>query len=634
MIIKEARAHTVIDRRGADAIKRLRKEYEILSLIEDTGISPRPIELFQAWENYFLVEEYIDGADLREFILTQTPFLRVNPLLEESRAYYDTFQNIVRSFLQALDLLHSRGLIFGDLSPNNIKIDPITYGVRIIDFEAATRVGVDTPTFLYTPGFRSTASIREAGQTVADDYYAMAAIALYVLFPIAAVAELRSDIFDTILNTFVHDMGWEDTEVSNVIYSLSRNEIACSCACDKLSRPARLRQPVYSEVADADQCEPIIEDLGRFILENMRVSREDSLFPADPFVYSTNPLSLGFGACGILYSLKKCGFEIPRPAYDWLEKQMDKVSPGDLAPGILTGGAGIAWALAEIGFEDRAVEFMNVANNSPLLQRHHSHLYGMAGVGMANLYMYSRTLSRRYLDVATELAEHVIGTAQQNKRGMFWEADNLVHVGFGYGQTGVALFLLRLHQLTKNEIFLESAASALNHDLSYGIVPETGVLTFPHTTDEPTALPYLEEGTAGIAKTAMRFGRWEQMDMMLSDVFRKYSSFPSLLFGLSGFVDTLTDAFLFSGEKRYLHMAKRPLSGIRQLYLLKQPNGVATPGDNLFRISCDYATGVAGVMRALYRYAKLDQADFVLDEIMSSDRNDPAHAGEQAYASA
>jgi hypothetical protein len=65
-------------------------------------------------------------------------------------------------------------------------------------------------------------------------------------------------------------------------------------------------------------------------------------------------------------------------------------------------------------------------------------------------------------------------------------------------------------------------------------------------------------------------------------------------------------------------MAKRPLAGIRDIYLIKQAHGSATPGDNLFRISCDYATGVAGVLRAFHRYTHLDEADFVLDEVISA----------------
>lgn len=62
-----------------------------------------------------------------------------------------------------------------------------------------------------------------------------------------------------------------------------------------------------------------------------------------------------------------------------------------------------------------------------------------------------------------------------------------------------------------------------------------------------------------------------------------------------------------------LHLPWRIVS----FYLVKQPQGSATPGDGLFRISCDYATGVAGVLRTLHRYTHLAEADFVLDEVVS-----------------
>ena len=68
---------------------------------------------------------------------------------------------------------------------------------------------------------------------------------------------------------------------------------------------------------------------------------------------------------------------------------------------------------------------------------------------------------------------------------------------------------------------------------------------------------------------------------------------------------------------KYLEMAKRPITGIRDLYLIEQAQGWATPGDNLFRVSCDYATGVAGVLRALHRFTHQEEADFTLDEIVS-----------------
>lgn len=142
-------------------------------------------------------------------------------------------------------------------------------------------------------------------------------------------------------------------------------------------------------------------------------------------------------------------------------------------------------------------------------------------------------------------------------------------------------------------------------------------MSFPRAPGEPTVVPYLEEGSAGIAKIAIRYGMWdERLQKILADVHRKYSGFVGLLYGLGSFVDVLTDAYVFSNDVKYAEMAMRPVTGIRDLYLLERSEGWATPGDNLFRVSCEYATGVAAVLRALHRFTHHDEADFTLDEIV------------------
>jgi lantibiotic modifying enzyme len=260
-----------------------------------------------------------------------------------------------------------------------------------------------------------------------------------------------------------------------------------------------------------------------------------------------------------------------------------------------------------------------MSSESPLLKEHHSYLYGMAGIGMANLYFYVRTKNPEFLSMATELGDSLLNTARESEQGIYWEIDDLLHLGYGYGQSGVALFLLRLSQLSGKEKFILTGRQALEFDLAHSEEREKGVLTFPRAPGDPTALPYLEEGSAGIAKVAIRYGLWdERLEMILMDLHRKYAGFVGLLYGLGSFIDVLTDAYLCSRDEKFLEMAKRPITGIRDIYVIKQPAGSAIPGDNLFRISCDYATGVAGIMRTLHRYVHLDQADFVLDEVVST----------------
>jgi len=618
VVIKEARAHTLMDDLGNDAISLLKKEQQILELLQDTGIAPKPLDSFQEWENYYLVEEFIDGIGMREVMLSHSPLMKVNPSLDESTDFYEIFRTLFKSFARIVKELHDRNILFGDLSGSNIKIDPVTYSVRLIDFEAAFRPGMDKRTYLYTPGFRDPLSARKGTLSKEDDLYALGAIMLYILFPLSALSSMREDLYQTVLKIVLDDVGWSKTKVFEIINGLSTGQITAANVYELLDEPAQILPPQYAVDVDADDCDTITQELGRFILANIRTDKRGSLFPADPFAHETNYLSLGFGASGVLYALKKCGFEIPVLAYDRLEQQLDSAKAEDLPPGLLTGAAGIAWNLWEIGLEDRALAFIEIANNSPLLKQHHSYLYGMAGVGMANLFFYLRTKNPEYLAQASELAEDLLKTARESDNALYWESSELVHIGFGYGQSGVALFLLRLFQLTGKEKFLVAGRSALEFDLAHAIESEEGIVSFPRAPEGETVEPYIEEGSAGIAKVAIRYGLWDRVEPILFDTHRKYSVFAGLLFGLSGFVDVLTDAFLFSNNVKYLELAKRPIAGIRDIYLIKQSEGSTTPGDGLFRSSCDYATGAAGVLRALHRFTHLDRADFVLDEIVDT----------------
>ena len=617
VIVKEARPHTAMDDQGNDAVKLLRKEYQLLELLRGTNIAPEPIDAFEAAEHFFVVEEYLDGLDIREIMLTQSPLMLARPSLSDSRDYFEICRRTLKAFAQAVDLLHKQGIVFGDLNAKNIRIDPATHTVRLIDFEGAFRPDSDQPTYLYTPGFKSAASIRKNTQGFEDDLFALAANMLYMLFPIAAFTTLCDDLFDRVLGTMLNDVGWSKTEVFNVINGLAKNEMTPARAIELLDKPSEIQAPEFADDIDASSCEEISQQLGRFVLASIRPDRDDGLFPADPFIHRTNTLGLGFGASGVLYTLKRCGFDIPKIAFDWLEQRLDKVKPRDLPPGLLTGASGIAWSLSELGLEDRALELMKVANESALLKDHHSYLYGMAGIGMANLHFYSRTNKPEYLSMANELGDALLRSAQETEQGIYWENDGLLHLGYGYGQSGVALFLLRLFQLSGKEKFLYEGRRALEFDLSHGEEREPGVLSFPRAPGDPTVVPYLEEGSAGIAKVAIRYGIWdERLEKILVDAHRKYAGFVGLLYGLGSFVDVLTDAYLFSDDVKYLEMAKRPITGIRDLYLIERPEGWATPGDNLFRVSCDYATGVAGVLRALHRFTHQDEADFTLDEVV------------------
>lgn len=616
VLIKEARPHTAVDDMGKDAVSILQRQLDILRQLQGTGLVARPLDAFHDWENYFLVQELRSGVTIREFTLTKSPLTRVRPSLNLACDFYEIFTQIFTRFFKAIEVFHTQGITLGDLSANNFKIDPSNYSVYVFDLEAPWRPESDKETQIYSPELSGHASgSKDNIRGLEHDLYNLAANMLYAMFPLAALSFLRNDLYDRILPILLADIGWSETEVSTVINGLRKNSITPANAAHILQKPARILPPVYNDDIDETFLAKVTRELGQFLLSNMRPSGPGCLFPADPFVHRTNSISLGFGACGVLYVLKKCGFEIPAVAFDWLESELRRATADELAPGLLTGAAGIAWAIYELGLRDRARAFIEMANESTLAHTHHSYLYGMAGIGMANLYFYVQTQKSEYLSAALSLADRLVQSALEDERGIHWENDNIVHLGYGYGQTGVALFFLRLSQLSPSHNFLIEGRSALQFDLSHGVEIEDGVISFTRSpSDTSTFEHYIEEGSAGIAKVALRYGFSHTIDMVLADTHRKYVGFAGFLFGLAGFVDVLTDAFLLTKQTRFLQFARRPIAGLRDFYLIRYPHGSATPGENLFRISCDYATGVAGVLRSLHRLDTLTTADFVLDE--------------------
>ncbi len=616
VVIKEARPYVELGTNCQDATTRLAQEAKILRALEGLGFVPKVYSTFWDWENFYLVEEYFDALDMREVMVLHTPLLRVNPTLADSEEFYDTYKRMFTSLLQAIDQVHVKGVVIGDLSPMNILVEKSTMTVRLIDLEGAFRPLVEAAQDIHTPGFRPKVKGRKPESNRQDDIYAVGAIMMYSMFPIAAMAFLRDDLFTTVLPTVVADIGWSNTPVLHVIQQLVSNAISCREAIELLDVPAMIEQPMARPCAHTALAADACGQMAQFITRNYRLEELYTLFPVDPFGAHTNPAGLGFGSTGIIQSLLKCGFAVPEEALDRYNKEIATVEPTAIAPGLLVGSAGMAWALLGIGDLKSGKRFLQYANNSRLLRAHHSLYYGMAGIGMANLAAYRMLGDRQYLEMATDLAETLAATAVESGKGLHWEDDGGIRIGFGYGQSGVALFFLRLSQVLEVTKWREMGRKALEYDLSFGHQLEPGVTTFGGSPEETqTYEPYIEQGSAGIAKVAIRYGLWDQLDGILADTHRKYSGYPGLIYGLSGLIDVLLDAYLYSQDKKYLEMTERPLQGLTDLYLFQDKDGLATSGENMFRISCDYATGIAGVMRTLHRWAHLQPDEFCLDEL-------------------
>ncbi len=243
VVVKEARPYTGVDFFANDAVSMRQREWEILNLLQDTGVVPRPLDLFWEWEHCFLVETHEEGRDIREILLKESPFVRISPRREDSERYYDIYRQLFLSFLEGLDVVHARGIVLGDLSANNLIITD-DYDIRFLDLEGAFRIGVDKPTGLYTHGFRDPHRVIRGQQDFKDDLYTMGTLMTYMLFPVNAMANLRTDVYRGLVSKLVRDLGWP-SEIAALITDLIGGKASYDDVRTVLQRKRKVRPPQF-----------------------------------------------------------------------------------------------------------------------------------------------------------------------------------------------------------------------------------------------------------------------------------------------------------------------------------------------------------------------------------------------------
>lgn len=620
VIIKEARPCINAVSDDYDAIDLLKKEYRLLTVVAQDGIAPQPLNLFQEWEHWFLVEEFIEGTEISRHSAAHNILLRTRATTQEHQEWRVLFARICADLIRILKILHSHSIVFADLSVNNLMLTA-SGELKIIDFEGAYEPGIDRPANIYTPGFVSQQRIKGGQAGWDDDYYSAGAVLLAYLLPINGLLHLNPRARQEFLSSIQHDIDLPADITSLINRLMNEPESSAERAADEVeSRQSPLPKARTSEPSN-DCYQNVVDGIVKHLNGIAEYERKDRLYPSDPRVFSTNPLSLAYGAMGVAYALHKITGTVPQPILHWILKQ--KISASQYPPGLYVGMSGIAWTLLEIGLREHAERAFQSTFGHRLVYSAPDLFHGVAGWGMTALKFFHETGREVYLDKAREAGNRLLQSCKRSERGYQWSKAGECPIGMAHGSSGISLFLLYLYMTTGDERYLATGLQGLEFDLAAGVKTKDGGLSWGESVDSPSPLyPYWRFGSSGIGMVTARYERLTGasryrtiLEQIFIDTDRKYAVLPGFFTGLTGLGEFLLDMYELRGEQRFLNSANRVAEGI--LHFRVERNGIAFPGEMLSRLCCDYGTGSAGIALFFNRLLKQQKSNFLLDEFFT-----------------
>ncbi|MER5355662.1 class III lanthionine synthetase LanKC [Kitasatospora sp. NPDC002551] len=589
VVLKEARPFAGLDQRGVDAVTRLRNEHAVLARLAGVPGVPAEHGLLTAWEHEFLVQEYVAGQSLSEWLTARYPLIHPDADEHAVAEYTRDALAVVDQAERALERIHARGVVFGDLHPRNLIIRP-DGELCFIDFELASTVEDFLRPALGAAGF--TAPLGRTGTDI--DRYGLAALRLWLFFPLVQLTALDPDaagrLADAIERRFPVPSGYTD-EI--------RRHLARSPGDGRTPRPelgagrAGTRALLEAPVADW----PAIRDsLAAGIAAAATPERTDRLFPGDIAQFTQGALGLAHGAAGVLYALHATGAAVDPAHVRWLA---DAARDRALPAGLYHGGHGVAYVLDLLGEHERASELLGRLGRAAAADGEAAPglASGGPGIALTLLHFARATGDDRLLEEALAATRSAAMTWEKTGR-----ADAGRRAGLLAGASGAALALLRLHEHTGDRTLLDQAETLLELDLDRCVTVADGTL---QVVDRRRVLPYIETGSAGIglALAGLLAHRPDSALAGRQTLIRKAAEpefviQPGLFNGRAGLLGYLALTGTADAGERTAALLDRHRA-LLALHQVPYHGHLAFPGDQLLRLSTDLATGSAGVLLAL-----------------------------------
>ncbi|NED10441.1 class III lanthionine synthetase LanKC [Streptomyces sp. SID9124] len=589
VLLKEARPLAGLDADGTDAVARLRNEYWALRRLAGLDCMPAHAEFRKGNEHYYLAREYVEGKALGQEMQERNPLLGNGPATAKAFAAYTEWAlGTLAAIEREVRRLHERGVVFGDLHPNNVLLRP-DGSVVFIDLEASSEAVARASQAMAAPGYQA-----PAGYTGTDvDRYAMGCLRLGVFLPLTQVlpwSERKTEEFLALIDRhFPVPEDFAEQVRKDLAPPLPSGDAG---ALPQAAAPpaGALAPPWPVDGPDAESWPVLRRRLADGILAAATPGRTDRLYPGDiAQFHGSGGANFAYGAAGVAWALGEAGVEVPREHIDWLVSASARVDE----PGFYDGLCGIAFALDALGLTAPAQEVLERARSRWAADDLDDSLFGgRSGIGLGLLHFAERHGDPAGVEEAVRLAERITGAANSGRR----------RPGLLHGGSGQALFLVRLFERTGGQKYLDAAVEALRADLAESGWAADKEARAPHGAWSAPVIA----GGAGIALVADRVlaHTRDPEPALFCELTRERLAIP--FFGHAGVFTGRAGAMLaehaLAATRPESAPARAALSShLAALGLHAVPHGEnpAFLGEQCLRLSTDLATGAAGVLLAV-----------------------------------
>ena len=648
VVIKEARPHAGLAADGADAVARLQRERDILRHLAGIPAVPGVRDYFQRGGHHFLVQDFIEGRPLNSFHAQRHPLLDASPDPQALADHTAWAMRLCAGVEQAVEQIHSRGVVFNDLHLFNVMVRPDD-SVALLDFEVAAHVDEGRRPTIGNPGF-----VAPPDRTGLDiDRYSLACLRLAMFMPLTTLFPLdrgkAAQLGEVIAENFPVGRAFLDDAVSEIMRSPADNGDSKGPDSTARGRPGRGRPGPDSAGHDSaghDSAGPdsvggvgggnaqqnaahplrVVSRRGggrpelalaaldwksaqwlmaRAIVASATPDRVDRLFPGDIRQFAGEALGIAHGAAGVLYTLSVTGAGQFPEHEQWLISRAMAPAPG-VKIGIYDGLLGVACVLCHLGHPQEALKIAETCLGEKW-ERLGPGLYGgLAGFALGLVHL-GDALGEPALRDAGLRATALTADRIAQPRG---EGD-AAPVGLMRGAAGPALLFVRMYERTGDPGYLDMASVALGRDLDACVTDRNGALG---VNEGWRTLPYLGDGSVGIGMVAEDYLRHRENDRLAAAVPQIRLAAHSPFCIQSGLLAGRAGMILYLSRRNGPGKAAddpRVAAQIRRLvwHATSYKDGLAFPGDQLLRLSMDLATGTAGVLLAVHAALREDGAD-------------------------